>query len=159
MNLEDFNENYLLLDQIVENHMKKFKPNQKAQGLLMPFFCFKIPYKILDNVGYFDTNFIHGAEDVDYRIRCIKKGHQVDFLLNSYLLHFHGKSSWDGGETRSQIKLRNELYTQVFLNKWGEVMTKIFISRKNFHETLKEKNLTETFQQGKFSELIKKILN
>ena len=159
MNLKDFNDNYLLLDQIVETHIKKFKSNQKAQGLLMPFFCFKLPHKILKDVGYFDTNFVHGGEDVDYRIRCIKKGYDVNFLSNSYLLHFHGKSSWDGGETTIEIKARDKLYTEVFLNKWGNALTKIFILRKDFFEILKEKKLNEIFQQGKFTQLIKIILN
>ena len=103
MNLKDFNENYALLDEIVTLHKTKFQPNQKAQGLLMPFFCFKIPYQILNDVGFFDEIFIHGAEDVDYRIRCAQNGYEVYFILDSYLLHFHGKSSWDGVETEQQI--------------------------------------------------------
>ena len=46
MNLKDFNEKYSLLDEIVEQHKKKFKPNQKIQAPLMPFFCFKLPNNI-----------------------------------------------------------------------------------------------------------------
>ena len=35
----------------------------------MPFFAFKIPYKILKDVGHFDTSFgAGGGEDIDYRI-------------------------------------------------------------------------------------------
>ena len=89
----------------------------------MPFYCFKVPNKILNEVGYFDTIFVHGAEDVDYRIRSAKKGYEVNFLSNSYLLHFHGKSSWDGGETGSQNEERKKLYTKTFLEKWGKDMT------------------------------------
>ena len=158
MSLEDFGENYNLLNNIVEMHKKKFKSLQHVQALLMPFFCFKIPHKILDEVGYFDEIFICGAEDVDYRIRCAKKGYDVNFLLNSYLLHFHGKSTWDGVETNSQIEERNKLYTEAFLKKWGKYMTQIFIVRKNFSDILHEKNLYSIFKQGRFRELITQLL-
>ena len=46
------------------------------------------------------------------------------------LLHFHGKSSWDGGETISEVRERDKKYTEVFLKKWGSEITKIFILRK-----------------------------
>ena len=158
MNLKDFNENYLLLNNIVEKHKKKFKLNLKFQALLMPFFCFKVPNHILNEVGYFDTSFVHGAEDVDYRIRSVIKGYDVNFLLDSYLLHFHGKSSWDGGETISEVRERDKKYTEAFLKKWGSEMTKIFILRKNFFEILEEKGLNEIYKKRKFSELIKRLL-
>ena len=158
MNLEDFNENYILLNDIAEKHKKKFKTHKQFQALLMPFFCFKIPYPILNEVGYFDKIFICGAEDVDYRIRCAKKGYDVNFLLDSYLLHFHGKSTWDGGEANSEIEKRNKLYTEAFLKKWGEDMTQIFILRKNFSYILQKKKLNTIFEQGRFRELIKQLL-
>ena len=157
MNLKDFNENYALLDEIVKLHKTKFQSNQKAQGLLMPFFCFKIPYQILNDVGFFDEIFIHGAEDVDYRIRCAQKGYEVYFILDSYLLHFHGKSSWDGPETEQQIIERGKLYKEAFLKKWGNQITQIFINRKDFTQTLHEKGLDDFFNKGKFGELIRKL--
>ena len=158
MNLEDFKENYVLLNNIVEKHKKKFKTHKQFQGLLMPFFCFKIPYLILNEVGYFDKIFVCGAEDVDYRIRCAQKGYDVNFLADSYLLHFHGKSTWDGGETNNQIEKRNKLYTEAFLKKWGEDITQIFILRKNFSNILHNRGLNEIFKQGRFKELIKQLL-
>ena len=125
----------------------------------MPFYCFKIPYKILIDVGYFDTSFGNGGgEDVDYRIRCIAKNYEVNSLLDSYLLHFHGKSTWDGPETKHQTKERNEQYTENFLKKWGKDMTQIFILRKDFDGILKKRNLEDLFKKGKFGDLIKKIL-
>jgi len=159
MNFEDFNENYDLLNDIVLQHGKKFKPQQKFQTPLMPFYCFKIPYEILEEVGYFDDTFGKGGgEDIDYRIRCAKKGYEVNFLLDSYLLHFHGKSTWDGHETVAETELRNKIYTDAFLKKWGSEMTQIFIIRKNFSNILNEKNLSDLFKQGKFGELIRKLL-
>ena len=102
-------------------------------------------------------SFVDGAEDVDYRIRCAIKGYDVNFLINSYLLHFHGKSTWDGGETKDEMDKRNKLYTEVFSKKWGKDMTQIFILRKNFSTILENKNLNQIFKNGKFSELIRQL--
>ena len=158
MNFDDFNENYNLLDDIVTKHKKKFKPHQKFQTLLMPFSCFKIPHKILCEVGLLDTSYGNGGgEDVDYRIRCAIKGYDVNFLLDSYLLHFHGKSTW-GIETRNQTEKRNEKYTKVFLEKWGNDMTQIFILRKDFFDILEKKGIKNLFNKGKFGDLIRNVL-
>ena len=139
MNFNDFNENYDLLNVIAKKHKRKFNPNQKFQTLLMPFSCFKIPYEILNQVGYLDTSYgTGGGEDVDYRIKCAIKGHEVNFLIDSYLMHFHGKSTW-GAETRKQTEERNKKYTEVFLKKWGHDLTQIFILRKDFESILKKK--------------------
>ena len=159
MDSNDFNENYDLLNDIVRKHKKKFKPNQKFQTLLMPFSCFKIPYDILNQVGYLGTSYgTGGGEDVDYRIRCAIKGYDVNFLLDSYLLHFHGRSTW-GIETRKQTEERNKKYTEVFLKKWGYDMTQIFILRKNFINILEERNNKHLFDKGKFGDLIREICN
>ena len=158
MNFNDFNENYKELEEIVEEHKKKFKKNQQYQTLLMPFFCFKIPYKILSEVGYFDTSYgTGGGEDVDYRIRSTLKNYEVNFILDSYLLHFHGKSTW-AVETLEQTKKRNEAYIKVFLKKWGNEINQIFIIRKNFSHILEEKNLQILYKKGRFGDLIRKIL-
>ena len=159
MNLKDFNENYALLNEIARKHKKKYELQQKAQGLLMPFFCFKIPYQILNEVGNFDEIFIHGAEDIDYRIRCAKRGYEVYLILDSYLLHFHGKSSWDGPETDKQIEDRGKLYTEAFFKKWGKEMTQIFIYRKKLMDILNEKGLSDFFKRGRFGDLIRKLLS
>ena len=158
MKYEDFNENYNLLNEIVDKHKKKFRPGQKFQTPLMPFFCFKIPYKILNKIGYFDTSFGKGGgEDIDYRIRCAKEGYEVNFILDSYLLHFHGKSTWDGNETQEETELRNKIYTEKFLKKWGKNLTEIFIIRKNFLSVLKDIELDLLFKNGKFGDLIRKL--
>lgn len=159
MNLSDFDRNHVLLNELVEFHKTKFKKNQKFQTLLMPFFCFKIPNKILNDVGYFDKSFGKGGgEDIDYRIRCAAKGYEVNFLLDSYLLHFHGKSTWDGGETIDEIEERNKIYTQAFKKRWGDDFTQIFIERKNFSSILSRKNLEELYKKRKFGDLIRKLL-
>ena len=137
MKFKDFNDRYDLLDQIVLDHKEKFKTKKSFQAPLMPFFCFKIPYQILKDIGFLDTSFGKGGgEDIDYRIRCAIKGFEVNFILDSYVLHFHGKSTWDGGETPDQTENRNKIYTGIFLKKWGKEMTQIFIYRKKFMDIL-----------------------
>jgi len=158
MNLKDFNDSHELLNEIVKKHKEKYKLLTKAQSLLMGFFCFKIPHHIMNEVGHFDDVFVHGGEDIDYRIRCAKKGYEVDFILDSYLIHFYGKSSWDGVETKEEIKKRDKKYTEAFLKKWGKEMTQIFILRKDFQNILVEKGLEEILKKGKYGDLIRKLL-
>ena len=159
MSLSDFADKNLLLEEIVKKHYAKYSNFQKFQGLLMPFFCFKLPLKILNDVGLFDVSFVDGAEDVDYRIRCAVKGYDVNFIINSYLLHFHGKSTWDGGETKDQTNKRNQLYIENFLKKWGKEITQVFIIRNNFLDILEKKGLTEIYKKGQFGELIRRLVN
>ena len=47
---------------------------------------------------------------------------------------------------------------EAFLEKWGNEMTQIFILRKEFSNILYEKGLNDLFKQGKFGELIRKLL-
>ena len=120
MNLNNFNNNYELLEEILEQHKLKIKSGQKFQTLLMPFYAFKIPYEILKNVGYFDISYgTGGGEDIDYRFRCAIKGYNVNYLTDSYLLHFHGKSTW-GIESEEEIRKRNIKYKEIF-KKNGEM--------------------------------------
>ena len=157
MNLSDFNDNYDLLEEILEKHRKKIKSGQTFQTLLMPFFAFKVPYKILKDVGHFDVSFgAGGGEDVDYRIRCAIKGHEVNFLTDSYLLHFHGKSTWDI-ENKEETAQRNTEYENIFRKKWGHELTKIFIERNNFLDILEKKNLIDLYKMNKFTDLIRKF--
>ena len=158
MSLEEFNEKYDLLNNIVSKHITKYKAGQKFQTLLMPFFCFKVPNKILKEIGNFDESFVMGGEDIDYRIRCARKGYEVNFVIDSYLLHFHGKSTWDGKESFDETNSRNKAYTDMFLKKWGKELTQLFIIRKDFLNILNEKNLVKLYEKGKFGDLIRKIL-
>jgi len=159
MNLNDFNENYDLLNDIISEHKKKVKSGEKFQTLLMPFFCFKIPLQILKDIGNFDSTFgIGGGEDVDYRIRSELKGYSVNYLTDSYLLHFHGKSTWEI-ERREITEERNKKYTEIFEKKWGRDLTKIFILRRNFYEILEKNNLMELYKNNNFSEIINKFIS
>ena len=131
---------------------------KKIRKLTISDFESNMFIKYLNKIGYFDTSFGKGGgEDIDYRIRCAKEGYEVNFILDSYLLHFHGKSTWDGNETQEETELRNKIYTEKFLKKWGKNLTEIFIIRKNFLSVLKDKELDELFKNGKFGDLIRKL--
>ena len=97
-------------------------------------------------LDHLDTSYgTGGGEDVDYRIRCAMKGYEVNFLLDSYLLHFHGKSTW-GVETIEQTEKRNKIYIKTFFDKWGSDMTQIFILRKDFSNILRDKRIRKFIQ-------------
>ena len=159
MDLNNFNNNYELLEETLEQHKLKIKGGQKFQTLLMPFYAFKIPYEILKNVGYFDISYgTGGGEDIDYRFRCAIKGYNVNYLTDSYLLHFHGKSTWNV-ESKEETRKRNIKYTEIFKKKWGNEATKIFIERENFLEILQNKNLIDLYKRNNFTELIKILIS
>ena len=44
-----------------------------------------------------------------------------------FILHFHGKSSWDGAESTEQERVRRDQYLKKGVEKWGEDLTEIFI--------------------------------
>ena len=94
---------------------------------LIPFFCFFIPNHIAKIVGLFDEQFINGAEDVDYRVRADSFGFPTEVILESYVYHYIGKSTWLSGEPRSETDKRNQDYTNKFLNKWGEEITSKYL--------------------------------
>jgi GT2 family glycosyltransferase len=74
-------------------------------------------------VGNLDESFgAGGGEDRDYCIRCYQAGFELRYALNSYILHFQGKSTWRGGETREQTAARNRFYTERFKEKWGTAL-------------------------------------
>ena len=61
-------------------------------------------------------------------------------------------------ETPEETELRNKTYTEAFLKKWGSDMNQIFILRKDFSNILNVRGLNDLFKQGKFGELIRKLL-
>lgn len=119
MELTDLLPHLTLLPKIVEIH------RQRSQGymrvLILPFFCVRIPLAALHAIGSFDTDFGKGgAEDYDYCLRAVLSDIPVKYALNSYIIHFGGKSTWSGAETAEQQRNREERFHHVFREKWGE---------------------------------------
>lgn len=126
MKLEQYLGNEAALEAIAEGHRRI------AQGRIslyvVPFFAIKIPYAVIESVGCFDTSFGKaGGEDYDYSLRAWLAGFQVQFALDSWILHFYGKSSWSGVESGEQRNAREAGFMQAFKQKWGSDLFELLL--------------------------------
>ncbi len=89
----------------------------------LPFCCVKLPLEVMRAVGHFDDSFGKGgAEDYDYCLRAYLAGYTVEYALKSFILHFGGKSSWSGVETK-EVQLARESHFRIqFGAKWGKAL-------------------------------------
>jgi hypothetical protein len=118
MDLHDYLGKEELFREIVRRHRNRSHGYMKV--LTFPFFAVKIPYEVYSIVGHLDESFgIGGGEDKDYCIRCYQQGFELRFALNSYILHFQGKSTWRGAETPEETAARDAFYMERFKQKWG----------------------------------------
>lgn len=92
------------------------------------FFCIKIPRTVYEVVGNFDERFGRGGgEDRDYAARAWLAGIPLEYALQSYVLHFQGRSTWRGAETAAEQAQRDAQYTEAFRRKWGAALTYAFL--------------------------------
>ncbi|MCB0320517.1 MAG: glycosyltransferase family 2 protein [Bdellovibrionales bacterium] len=98
--------------------------------LVLGFFVARIPYSVLLTVGLFDENFGRaGGEDFDYCLRAHLAGFPVRTIMKSFLLHFGGKSSWDGVEENVERTKRESNFQEYFKNKWGLGLYRLIFER------------------------------
>jgi len=160
MQLEEYIGKEKYLDGIVQYHQSRFKFDDLKERIFMQLYLGRIPYQIHDEIGYFDYTFSNcGGEDMDYRIRCAIKGYKTMIANHSLTLHFHGKSSWDGGETTEQEKIRREQYLERGVKKWGEDLTEIFIKGTNAKEWAYKIGLQKEFDNSESFNIIRKLKN
>ena len=160
MQLEEYIGKEKYLDGIVQYHQSIFKFDDLKERIFMQLYLGRIPYKVHDEIGYFDYTFSNcGGEDMDYRIRCAIKGYKTMVANHSLTLHFHGKSSWDGGETTEQEKIRREQYLERGVKKWGEDLTEIFIKGTNAKEWAYKIGLQKEFDNSESFNIIRKLKN
>lgn len=147
------------LKAIAEHHFGLVTPqNGYSQYISIPFFCVKIPYSVYTEVGYFDTCYGKGgAEDTDYALRCSLSGIGVFLALQSYLLHFQGKSTWRGAETPAQTAARNSDYKVEFCDKWGITLTKMLLEGQQ-DQVISNPNYRKLFEERKLGDLVRAIL-
>lgn len=158
MHIDEFNNNFTELNNVSKFHIKSSTINF-FEMKLMPFYAFRLPKKIYSKVGLFDETFSAGGEDVDYRIRCLQNGFSVKYTNASYLLHFHGKSTWDNNEDAAETLIRNQAYEKVFLKKWGQDCFDFCLNGKNFEPVIKKHQFEQLVNERKFSEVIKALVN
>lgn len=126
MKLSEYLGKEAALRELVKLHKEKLQGEKKVISL--PFFCIKIPHAVYSVVGPMDESFgIGGAEDNDYCLRAALAGFEIKYALQSYVLHFSGKSTWAGGETKDETEERCRRFRSVFQDKWGEKLLKIVI--------------------------------
>ena len=160
MQMEEYIGKEKHLESIVQFHQNKFKFEDVQERIFMQLYLGRIPYKVHDEIGYFDYTFSNcGGEDMDYRIRCAIKGYKTMVANHSLTLHFHGKSSWDGGETTEQEKIRREQYLERGVRKWGEDLTEIFIKGTNAKEWAYKIGLQKEFDNSESFNIIRKLKN
>ncbi len=148
------------LDAIVNYHKTLFKFTDLKEKIFMQMYLARIPRQVYEDVGHFDYSFSRaGGEDMDYRIRCALKGYKVLIANYSYLLHFHGKSTWDGGESTEQEKVRREQYLKKGNEKWGKDLTEIFIKGENAKGWAYKLGLNKEFDNNESYNIIRKIKN
>lgn len=129
MDWEDYGGREMALEAMAETH----RADPRFRGQLwrpqkISFYCFRLPYPVHAAIGLFDEDFgPGGGEDVDYRLRALMAGFDIAVAMESYVLHFMGKSTWDSGESERETRARDAVYVQHFRNKWGEVLVRLFL--------------------------------
>lgn len=124
--LDDYIGREPLLDALVRRHRATQSGVQPV--IALPFFCVKIPYQVYATVGLLDESFGRGgAEDDDYCVRARLAGFDVCYALESFVLHFSGKSTWSGGETEEQTRARCQHFREVLGKKWGSAIVSLLV--------------------------------
>ena len=159
MQLEEYVGKEDYLNAIVEFHKTRFKFDDLQERIFMQMYLARIPYQVHEAVGYFDYTFSNaGGEDMDYRIRCAIQGIKVMIANQSLVLHFHGKSTWDGNETTYEEEQRREKYIAKSMKKWGLDLTEIFIKGTNAREHCIHLGLEEQLKNGESFNIIRMIV-
>lgn len=159
MNISEYGGMYKELSQISTLHKAQNRPGY-FERLLMGFYVCMLPANVYKRVGYFDESFgVGGGEDVDYRLRAVQLDIPVKYVSQSYLLHFAGKSTWDGPEQLAEIEERNKRYFFQFANKWGEDLANLCLSGGDAISVIEKYQLYPYIQSQEFTKAIKAVLN
>jgi glycosyltransferase involved in cell wall biosynthesis/GT2 family glycosyltransferase len=155
MDWEEFGGHFELLEEIAKQNSAKHTDEERGWKLLMPFYCFRAPLKILTDVGRFDETFgAAGGEDVDYRLRTLLAGYDVVYAKRSFLLHFMGKSTWRAGEAAAKTETRNNHYRAAFQRKWGQRAANLFLAGGTSSSTARESQISELISSQEYRKLL-----
>lgn len=153
--LDEFTGNEYALEAIAEAHQQR---NQGYWAVYhLPFFCIKIPNAVHSTLGRFDESFGRGGgEDYDYCLRARLAGFSVEYALQSYLLHFGGKSTYSGAESESAQLEREKLFFARFKEKWGERLHDVLLKEQSerIYEIPENRELEKS---GRLNEVIRNL--
>jgi GT2 family glycosyltransferase len=160
MDLQDYIGNEKHFDALI-NWRKSLPRDDKYIALnFIPFYCFRLPLSVALQVGYFDEGFGKGgAEDIDFRIRANLKGFSVELVVDSYVLHFMGKSTWRGGETPEETTIRNQIYFEKFVAKWGIDLANIFLDPSKSQSVIEKFSLQDQWNKKDYKSIIERCMN
>lgn len=157
LKLSDYLGKQAVLKELAEGHRASAHGYKKVISL--PFFAVKIPYSVYSVVGAFDEGFGKGgAEDNDYCIRTYQAGFDVKYAQQSYVLHFSGKSTWSGAETKEQTEERCKIFREAFEKKWGQKLLKVFIDLDQ-SVIMQNPKLVELAKKEDYKALIESLIN
>ena len=131
MHLETYLDAPYLFQAIADAHRRT---TEGYKGFVTsPYFCVKIPLSVIERVGKFDTTFGKaGGEDYDYSLRAWLAGFPTERALQSLVLHFWGRSTWNASTATSHVTEYDPTYDRgfvhVFKEKWGELVYKLIMN-------------------------------
>lgn len=126
MDLEEYLGNEATLAKMAQFHSSSH--DGFLNVLTLPFFAVRIPYRALMEIGLLDESFGNGGgEDYDYCLRAHQNNFKVQYDLSRFILHFGGKSSWSGAESKLEQTDREAHFFRRFKEKWGEKLTDIIL--------------------------------
>ena len=156
LDLQDYLGNESLFEAIAHAHCRRhqgFSPSYRPA-----YFCVKLPWTVYHVLGELDNRFgIGGAEDNDYTLRAWLAGFSVGYVLNSFVLHFHGKSTWRGPESEADRQARNAQYLRAFEDKWGEDLLALCI-RGDTTVVQGDQDLQELLNNHAYGELMRVLV-
>lgn len=155
LSLEQFDNRFSHLNVAAHQHAAMVR--HPFEMLMMPTYVCRVPKKLYRAVGLFDEAFNVGGEDVDYRLRLLQQGFSIKYC-SSYLLHFNGRSSWNGVETDAQTQERNSLYMQNFIHKWGEDLFNLCVTTGKPLEIVEKYQLSHLAAKAQFNQMILEVL-
>jgi len=155
MDLSDYVGREADLEAIAGRHRATHQGYKTAATV--PFFCIKIPRAVYETVGEFDERFGKGgAEDRDYTVRAWIAGIPMEYALESYVLHFQGRLTWRGGESREEQRQRDATYLEAFQAKWGPALTHAFL-RGDWSLFRSNATLAEQIAQQQFTPVVRHL--
>lgn len=157
LNWSEYRNRYDLLSLISARHIA-LPDALYFDKLLMPLYLFRLPVAVYKKIGRMDEDFVNGGEDIDYRLRAILQGINVEYVHNSYILHFNGKSTWRSQEDQQTIAIRNKKYQDQFDKKWGSDLSNLMLSAGDANSVLIKHNILNFDSNvDTFSSLIKHV--